>query len=63
MSTVSLQELQQSRPAVELKLVTASSPNSRPFGLCAGAFTVPADFDASLQGEILRDFEGLSVEE
>jgi len=30
----------------------------RPFGLCAGEFTVPADFDAPLPEEILADFEG-----
>ena len=30
----------------------------RPFGLCAGEFVVPDDFDAPLPEEILRDFEG-----
>ena len=33
-------------------------PSPRPFGLCAGAFTVPDDFDAPLPEEILREFEG-----
>lgn len=30
----------------------------RPFGLCAGRFTVPDDFDAPLPDEILKEFEG-----
>lgn len=29
----------------------------RPFGLAAGAFVVPDDFDEPLPEEILRDFE------
>jgi prevent-host-death family protein len=46
------------RPVAELRPVPATQPSSRPFGLCAGAFTVPDDFDAPLPEEILRDFEG-----
>jgi hypothetical protein len=30
----------------------------RPFGLCAGEFRVPEDFDASLPQDILNAFEG-----
>lgn len=30
----------------------------RPFGLCAGEFVVPDDFDAPLPDEILKAFEG-----
>lgn len=30
----------------------------RPFGLCAGEFVVPDDFDAPLSDEILKAFEG-----
>ena len=30
----------------------------RPFGLAAGEFTVPEDFDDPLPEDILRDFEG-----
>lgn len=30
----------------------------RPFGLCAGEFTVPDDFDAPLQEDMLNAFEG-----
>jgi antitoxin (DNA-binding transcriptional repressor) of toxin-antitoxin stability system len=29
----------------------------RPFGLCAGEFSVPDDFDAPLPEDILQDFE------
>lgn len=31
---------------------------SRPFGLAAGEFTVPEDFDAPLPEDVLADFEG-----
>lgn len=37
---------------------TDSVRKRRPFGLCAGEFTVPADFDAPLSEDILRAFEG-----
>ena len=30
----------------------------RPFGLCAGEFTVPDDFDEPLPDHVLREFEG-----
>ena len=35
---------------------TAAAP--RPFGLAAGEFLVPADFDAPLPEDMVRDFEG-----
>ncbi|MBK5929487.1 DUF2281 domain-containing protein [Halochromatium salexigens] len=34
---------------------TPSEP--RPFGLCAGEFEVPQDFDAPLPDDVLRTFE------
>ena len=46
------------RPVAELRPVPATQPGPRQFGLCAGAFTVPDDFDAPLAEEILRAFEG-----
>lgn len=36
--------------------VTLEEP--RPFGLCAGEFTVPDDFDAPLPEDLLALFEG-----
>ena len=35
-----------------------SNKQLRPFGLCAGEFTVPDDFDAPLPQDILSAFEG-----
>ncbi len=32
--------------------------SQRPFGLCAGEFTVPDDFDDPLPEELLESFEG-----
>jgi prevent-host-death family protein len=46
------------RPVAELRPAPATQPGPRPFGLCAGAFTVPDDFDSPLPEEILREFEG-----
>lgn len=46
------------KPAVELRAVAPARAEPRPFGLCAGEFTVPDDFDDPLPEEILRDFEG-----
>lgn len=50
-------------PATYRALVTIlendSTPvNLRPFGLCAGDFVVPDDFDSPLPDEILDAFEG-----
>jgi antitoxin (DNA-binding transcriptional repressor) of toxin-antitoxin stability system len=50
--------LQDNKPVAELKPVTPSSHQQRPFGLCAGEFMVPDDFDASLPDAILAEFEG-----
>ena len=46
------------KPIAELKPVVAPAEALRPFGLCAGAFTVPEDFDAPLPEDILNAFEG-----
>jgi len=46
------------RPVAELRPVPATQPGPRPFGLCAGEFTVPDDFDSPLPEEILQEFEG-----
>lgn len=45
-------------PLAEVRPVPARAIQLRPFGLCAGSFTVPADFDQSLPDEILKEFEG-----
>lgn len=45
--------MQADQPIAELKPVTPPAQPLRPFGLCAGEFTVPADFDTSLHEEIL----------
>jgi antitoxin (DNA-binding transcriptional repressor) of toxin-antitoxin stability system len=46
------------RPVAELRPVPATKSGPRPFGLAAGEFAVPDDFDAPLPEEILRRFEG-----
>ena len=38
--------------------VSPSETTLRPFGLCAGEFIVPDDFDAPLPDDILAEFEG-----
>jgi len=49
--------LQADKPIAELRHIS-SSKQLRPFGLCAGEFTVPDDFDAPLPEDILSAFEG-----
>jgi antitoxin (DNA-binding transcriptional repressor) of toxin-antitoxin stability system len=48
-------------PVAEIRPVSAAPASTRPkrpFGLCAGEFTVPDDFDDPLPEEILYQFEG-----
>ena len=45
-------------PLAEVRPVPAPATQARPFGLCAGRFTVPADFDRPLPDDILKEFEG-----
>jgi hypothetical protein len=42
----------------EVRPVAAPASQPRPFGLCAGRFTVPPGFDQPLPDDILREFEG-----
>src|SRR5882724_3293430 len=46
------------QPVAEIKPVASATKQLRPFGLCAGEFTVPEDFDAPLPEDILNAFEG-----
>lgn len=46
-------------PIAELKPVAVPGEALRPFGLCAGEFRVPEDFDAPLAEDILNAFEGI----
>ena len=46
------------RPVAELRPIDSPQSAPRPFGLAAGAFTVPDDFDSSLPEDFLWEFEG-----
>ena len=46
------------QPVAELRPVKSTRLHSRTFGLCAGVFTVPDDFDFPLSDDVLREFEG-----
>jgi antitoxin (DNA-binding transcriptional repressor) of toxin-antitoxin stability system len=46
------------QPVAEVKPVSPRPGGQRPFGLCAGQFAVPADFDDPLPVDILQEFEG-----
>lgn len=50
--------LQADKAIAELRPILLSAKQLRPFGLCAGEFTVPEDFDEPLPEEILSAFEG-----
>ncbi|MFO0961083.1 MAG: hypothetical protein U0800_27190 [Isosphaeraceae bacterium] len=46
------------RPIAELRPFSAPRPEPRPFGLAAGTFAVPDDFDSTLPDDIVEAFEG-----
>lgn len=46
------------KPVAVIKPIASIPKKSRPFGLCAGEFTVPDDFDDALPENIISDFEG-----
>jgi prevent-host-death family protein len=50
--------VQADKPIAELRPISSSSKQPRPFGLCAGEFTVPDNFDAPLPEDLLNAFEG-----
>ena len=50
--------VREGRPVAELRPLGSTAPGPRPFGLAAGSFVVPADFDAPLPDDLLRGFEG-----
>ncbi|NJR72583.1 MAG: type II toxin-antitoxin system Phd/YefM family antitoxin [Scytonema sp. CRU_2_7] len=50
--------VQADKVIAELKPITNTNKQLRPFGLCAGEFTVPDDFDEPLPEDILNAFEG-----
>lgn len=45
------------KPVAEIKPILSNSSSLRPFGLCAGEFIVPDDFDESLPDSIVSEFE------
>ena len=49
---------QAGKPMAEIKPIVSDSEKRRPFGLCAGEFEVPDDFDEPLPEALLREFEG-----
>ncbi len=53
----SLLILRAGKPVAEVNPISGALKAARPFGLCAGKFTVPDDFDAPLPEDILRSFE------
>src|SRR5437867_2008524 len=50
--------LRAGKPVAELKPAASHLTGLRPFGLCAGEFVVPDDFDEPLPESILNEFEG-----
>ncbi|MBW4446701.1 MAG: type II toxin-antitoxin system prevent-host-death family antitoxin [Spirirestis rafaelensis WJT71-NPBG6] len=45
--------VQANKPIAELQPIVNTKKQLRPFGLCAGEFLVPDDFDAPLSEEII----------
>lgn len=46
------------RVVAEIKPTASRLTSLRPYGLCAGEFIVPDDFDAPLPINIIQEFEG-----
>src|SRR5260370_22897370 len=46
------------RPLAEVRPLRMAIAQPRPFGLCAGQFTVPSNFDRPLPENVLKEFEG-----
>jgi antitoxin (DNA-binding transcriptional repressor) of toxin-antitoxin stability system len=56
--------VQADKAIAELRPIWSNGKQLRPFGLCAGEFTVPVDFDAPLPEEtlsVLKKLEGQSM--
>jgi len=49
--------LQANQPIAEIKPLAKALPQLRPFGLCAGEFVVPDNFDEPLPEDIINQFE------
>jgi antitoxin (DNA-binding transcriptional repressor) of toxin-antitoxin stability system len=45
------------QPLAEIKPLARIARQPRPFGLCAGMFICPDDFDAPLPDDVLKEFE------
>jgi antitoxin (DNA-binding transcriptional repressor) of toxin-antitoxin stability system len=50
--------MQGERPVAEVRPMSSLPTQPRPYGLCAGEFKVPADFDRPLPDDVLQEFEG-----
>jgi len=50
--------VQDGKPVAKINPIISHSEILRPFGLCAGEFTVPDDFDAPLPEDLLKAFKG-----
>ncbi len=49
--------LRDERVLAEVRPVAAAVMQPRPYGLCAGEFVVPADFDEPLPDDVIKEFE------
>jgi antitoxin (DNA-binding transcriptional repressor) of toxin-antitoxin stability system len=50
--------LRDNQPVAEVKPMTKTTGGLRPYGLAAGEFKLPSDFDNPLPEDILEEFEG-----
>jgi hypothetical protein len=50
--------IRDNHPVAEVRPVLPRPAEPRPYGLCAGQFIVPEEFDRALPDEVLGEFEG-----
>jgi len=55
---MSRREFEELLPKFGFSILNDERQELRPYGLCAGEFTVPEDFDAPLPKNTLSDFDG-----
>lgn len=49
--------IKEGKPVAEILPLTSQINKKRPYGLCAGDFKLPDDFNAPLPNDIIQDFE------
>jgi hypothetical protein len=61
MSSITVEDIERDRPLAEVRPLAPTSGQPRPYGLCAGQFSVPEDFNEPLPENLLKEFGGNEI--